>query len=117
MHLHLSPIALAAAAAFFALPALAEEAPATGQCRTVATNGMVAAVLCPKGQTLEQWKAAGIAACGDRKPCGAWIWDDADAVPAALPAKHEELGADAVRRAKSIWINETGKMVILEKGN
>lgn len=102
-------------AAALAAPASGDAASGDGTCQTRGVNGMVAAVLCPPGLSLEQWKAAGVAACVDRKPCGAWIWVDPAAVPAVIPEKHDDLSPEAVRNAKAIWINETGRLLVLDK--
>ena len=58
------------ALAFGALPALAEDA--APACEKKGENGMVTMLLCPEGLSQEQMAAEGRAACGDRKPCGAW---------------------------------------------
>ena len=105
---------------FFALSAVlaATASPAFAQvntCEAKGTNGMVTLVLCPPGLDQEAWKAAGETACGLRKPCGAWIWDEATNVPVFVPDSHDKLPAEAVQSAKAIWINEQQSLMVIEK--
>lgn len=84
-------------------------------CEGQGSNGMVTVVLCPPGLDIEAWKTAGIAACEDREPCGAWIWDDVAMIPVDIPERHDQLPAESVQSAKAIWVNETTELMILEK--
>ncbi len=84
-------------------------------CEMRGTNGMVTAVLCPAGLAGEDWKAAGEAACADRRPCGAWIWDDAAAIPATLPDSHDALPVEAITAAVAIWVAEDQSLITLER--
>jgi hypothetical protein len=78
------------------------------------TNGMVTLVICPPGLPVEALGEAGDAACGDRRPCAAWIWDDAAVVPAAAPDTHEALGAETIAAAVAIWVAEDKSLITLE---
>ncbi len=92
-------------------PALAEE----DQCEPRGTNGMVTLVLCPPGLDEAALVAAGEAACGERRPCGAWIWDDVANIPSEVPERHDLLSKDAVATALAIWVNEKAQLVRISK--
>lgn len=85
------------------------------QCEDKGTNGMVTLLLCPEGLSQEEFAQEGRAACGGRKPCGAWIWVDLAAVPAEAPDSHDKLPQAAVASAVAIWVNETQQLVVLER--
>lgn len=103
--------ALGAVLAASASPALAQD----NTCEAKGTNGMVTLVLCPPGLDQDAWKAAGEAACGLRKPCGAWIWDEATKVPVFVPDRHDKLPKEAVQSAKAIWVNEQQSLMVIDK--
>ena len=84
-------------------------------CEERGTNGMVTLVLCPQGLDTAAWKDAGVAACGMRKPCGAWIWDDVKNMPALAPDSHDKLSKAQVSSAVAIWVNEKQELITLEK--
>lgn len=96
------------------LPTLASGEPA-GQCSSEGSNGMVTAVLCPTGLDEAAWQEAGKAACGDRMPCGAWIWDDTANLPAEIPDSHDKLPGDSVKTALAIWMNERDQLIVIAK--
>ena len=79
----LKPIALIVLFTATASPLFADE----NLCETKGSNGMVALVLCPPGLDQSAWKDAGVAACDTRAPCGAWIWEDASAMPETAPER------------------------------
>ncbi|MEX0339050.1 MAG: hypothetical protein AB3N11_08435 [Arenibacterium sp.] len=103
--------AFGAVLAAAATPALAQDT----TCEPKGTNGMVTLVLCPPGLDQEAWKAAGEAACGLRRPCGAWIWDERTNVPVVVPDSHDKLPKEAVRTAKAIWVNEQKSLMVIDK--
>ncbi|MEX0281144.1 MAG: hypothetical protein AB3N13_08145 [Arenibacterium sp.] len=103
---------IAAGLAAASTPALAQD---DTTCETKGANGMVAVVLCPPGLDQDAWKAAGEAACGQRRPCGAWIWDDTKNVPVLVPDSHDKLPQNAVRSAKAIWVSEQQSLMVIEK--
>jgi hypothetical protein len=74
---------------------------------------MVAVVICPPGLKQSDWRDAGVEACGTRKPCGAWIWDDAEKAPDKAPPAHDKLAKDQITSAVAIWINEQSKLITL----
>lgn len=84
-------------------------------CEPRGTNGMVTVVLCQEGLDATTWQMAGEAACGDRKPCGAWIWDDEANLPIDIPDAHDKLPADSIRSALAVWMNEQDQLIVLEK--
>ncbi len=86
------------------------------QCEARGHNGMVTLVLCPSGLDQDAWKDAGVAACGDRLPCGAWIWQDEAAMPTEAPDAHDKLAPEQVRSAVAIWVSEAEKLLILDEG-
>jgi hypothetical protein len=84
-------------------------------CEEKGTNGMVTLLLCPQGMELETMMAEGRAACGDRKPCGAWIWVDPENIPEVAPDSHDKLPKESVQSAVAIWVNEDQRLITLEK--
>ena len=107
----LKPIALIVLFTATASPLFADE----NLCETKGSNGMVALVLCPPGLDQSAWKDAGVAACDTRAPCGAWIWEDASAMPETAPERHDQLMPEEVRAAKAIWVNEKSELMVLEQ--
>lgn len=111
MNLTTRTLALAALALCGTGAALAQDS----QCEDRGTNGMVTLLLCPPEATFEAYQAAGEAACGQRMPCGAWIWTDAAVMPETAPDSHDKLTQSQVQAAKAIWINEKKQLIVLEK--
>lgn len=93
--------------------ALAQEA--EPRCEGRGENGMVSLLLCPEGLEAEDYAAEGRIACDGRKPCGAWIWLQAEAVPAEAPDAHDKLPRASVQQAVAIWVNESEKLMMLER--
>ncbi len=86
-------------------------------CEARGHNGMVTLVLCEPGLDEVAWKDAGVAACGDRLPCGAWIWEDESAMPAEAPDSHDKLEPEQVQSAVAIWVSEQEQLLTLRKDN
>lgn len=105
------PIALAVFFTASGSSVLAQE----NLCEPKGSNGMVTLVLCPAGLDQTAWKDAGVAACDERMPCGAWIYEDATAMPETAPERHDLLKPEEVRAAKAIWINERSELMVLEQ--
>lgn len=84
-------------------------------CTVRDSSEWISVVICPAGLTLEQLREAGTAACGDRLPCGAWIWADADAAPEAAPENHDGLTQDQVAAASGVWVAEDQTLIQIEK--
>ena len=74
---------------------------------------MLAGVLCPADLTIEELAEAGRLACEDRRPCGAWIWDNPEYVPAELPDAHDKLPKLSVQNALAIWVADKNEMIKL----
>ncbi|MGB5559137.1 MAG: hypothetical protein WBN04_14145 [Paracoccaceae bacterium] len=90
------------------------DAAAESQCTVGDTNGMVTLVLCPPGLDQEALKTAGEAACGERMPCGAWIWVDEAKMPEVAPDSHDKLTQEQITAAAAIWVNEAKQLITLE---
>lgn len=108
------PIGALVAGVLFCGAAAAQDQP---QCEMRGTNGMVTLLLCPEGLSNEDFVREGKLACGERKPCGAWIWTDEAQVPAEAPESHDKLPPEAIRSSHGVWMNEIGQMVTLQKSN
>lgn len=85
------------------------------QCTAKGSNGMVTLVLCPEGLDNAALRDAGIAACEGRKPCGAWIWDDAQAMPRTAPDSHEKLTKAEIGSAIAVWVNDADQLILLSE--
>ncbi|MGI9389518.1 MAG: hypothetical protein ACR2O1_05615 [Boseongicola sp.] len=93
------------------LPASADGA----KCTEMGTNGMVTMLLCPTDLDDEVLAEEGRIACGDRKPCGAWLWTDAAAIPETAPANHDDLPESAIQSAIAVWVNESGNLITIRR--
>ncbi len=103
----LAAITCAACAAF------AQESDYAPVCTHEGTNGMVTMLLCPENMTVEDYAEEGRAACGERKPCGAWIWTDMGLVPEEAPDSHDKLPKESIQGSKAIWMNELDQLITL----
>jgi len=110
------------------LPAAAQNVPqdvaqegaqdvATGpvDCTVRASTGMITLVICPTGLRAADLQLAGQAACDGREPCLAWIWDDAEVVPAEAPPTSEELGGEALAAALAVWVQDYRQLITMEQ--
>ena len=102
------------AAIAFAACGMAAAQEQARQCETRGTNGMVTLLLCPEGLDAEGMAREGKLACGERKPCGAWIWTDPAVVPAEAPDSHDKLAPEAIKASHGVWMNELDKMIVLQ---
>lgn len=91
------------------------DAPAEPVCELKGENGMVSMLLCPEGLEAEAYAAEGRIACEGRAPCGAWIWTNAEAIPAEAPDAHDKLPKESVQQAIAIWVNDTAQLMMLQK--
>lgn len=76
------------------------------QCEHVGTNGMVTMLLCPEGLSIDEMIQEGRTICGDRRPCGAWIWENEADLPAEAPASHDLLTERQVTSSRGVWMHE-----------
>jgi len=95
-------------------PAMAQDEYAP-VCELKGTNGMVTMLLCPDGLEIEALAEEGRIACDGRKPCGAWIWTDVDAIPEEVPDSHDKLPKESIQQALAIWVNEKENLIALTK--
>ena len=86
---------------------------AESECLVRDQNELVTVVICPAGLSQLEWHDAGVTACGARKPCAAWIWDDPQKAPEVAPPTPTELSRDEIVSSVAIWDNETGKLIMI----
>ena len=86
-------------------PAIAEDEYAP-VCEHKGSNGMVTMMLCPEGLKLEQLAKEGQMVCGDRKPCGVWIWENEADVPDEAPNSHDKLTEKQITSSRGVWMHE-----------
>jgi hypothetical protein len=98
-----------------ALLSLASAAGAHASCSTKDSSEQVALVLCSANTDQPGLKAAGVAACKDKKVCNAWIWEDAGKLPAKAPATDKELTKSATGAARAVWIHDSQHLIELRK--
>lgn len=84
-------------------------------CRVVDQSQVIATVLCAPGGDQQLWVAAGEAACDGRLPCGAWIWDSADQMPAKAPENHDGLTPAEITASKGVWVAEKKMFIAIDK--
>ncbi len=107
-------------------PASAQETGASGagtqssdaenSCSVEDANNIISIILCPPGLDQSDWQKAGELACADRLPCGAWIWDEKDKMPAAAPENHDGLSRSEVTSALAVWVAEQELLITIESG-
>ena len=88
-------------------------ASAESGCLVRDTNELVTVVICPSGLEQGDWQKAGVEACGNRKPCAAWIWDDASKAPEVTPPTPTDLSRAEIVSAVAIWVNETSQLIMI----
>lgn len=99
----------------FVSPAAFASADMPEGCGLRAESRFVSVLVC-EGQFEEPaLVAAGKAACGDRRPCGAWIWASAAEAPAEAPANHDGLTPEQVAAARGVWVAEDEMFIAIEK--
>jgi hypothetical protein len=102
-------------AAALLVPAVSASADMPEGCALHGQSQFVSVLVC-EGQFEEPaLVAAGRAACGDRLPCGAWIWASAAEAPAEAPANHDGLTPDQVSAARGVWVAEDEMFIAIEK--
>jgi len=82
-------------------------------CQTGDFRNFTAIVLCPADLNQEQWRDAGADACGDRKPCAAWIWTNEEIMPAEAPETPEDFSQEQIVNAVAIWVNEDQNLITI----
>jgi len=90
---------------------------AESECLVRDHNELVTVVICPTGLSQLEWHDAGVAACGARKPCAAWIWDDPEKAPEVAPPTPTELSREEITDAVAIWVNETANLITISPAN
>ena len=76
-------------------------------------NALVTVVICPAGLDQPDWREAGVEACGARKPCAAWIWDDPKKAPEITPPTPTDMSREEIVSAVAIWVNETSQLITI----
>ncbi|WP_156391599.1 MULTISPECIES: hypothetical protein [unclassified Roseateles] len=84
-------------------------------CSTTDRSEQVALVLCSANTDQAALKAAGMAACKDKKVCNAWIWEDASKLPPKAPAIDKDLPKSAAGAARAVWIHDSQHLMELRK--
>jgi hypothetical protein len=84
-------------------------------CSVQARGNSVIVVVCARGLDMHAWREAGEQACGSLAPCNAWIWDDAKKAPLNAPKTDAELTKEQAADAVAIWMNDSGRMVLIRR--
>ncbi|MEP1200456.1 hypothetical protein [Tateyamaria sp.] len=84
------------------------------QCVHKGTNEMVTMLLCPEGLDREMLVMEGKLVCGDRKPCGAWIWVREEDLPLEAPDSHDKLTEQQITSSLGVWMNEHDQLVTIQ---
>jgi hypothetical protein len=95
--------------------ALAPAAVAAPACNVKSQNGSIVILVCPANASPEGLRDAGVAACKDRKPCNAWIWDDASKAPLSAPLKEADFPKSAMQEVRAVWMNDSQNLMTLRK--
>lgn len=93
-----------------AAAAMAQDA-YTPVCEHKGSNGMVTMLLCPEGLETDALISEGQAVCGDRKPCGAWIWENETDIPAEAPDSHDKLTEQQITSSRGVWMHEHNQFI------
>ena len=94
---------------------MAEEPLGQTGCSLRDTSGPIALALCPPGVGELVWQEAGRRACEGQAICGAWIWEDAAALPEKAPTTHDGLAPEAIAQARAIWVHEDESLIVLTR--
>ncbi|MBL3596849.1 hypothetical protein JMM63_14955 [Rhodovulum sulfidophilum] len=85
------------------------------QCAVVDSSRIVSVVVCDGPRDEAAFAEAGRAACGARRPCGAWFWPSREAAPETAPANHDGLSQAQVVSSYGVWVAERGLFVRIER--
>jgi hypothetical protein len=88
--------------------------PAAGQaadCRVKSRSDAVIVMVCPSTSDAAKWQAQATSACGEKKFCNVWIWNDADIAPAKAPTSDADMPKEAAKRAVAIWANDSSSLI------
>lgn len=85
------------------------------QCEVRSEEPFISVLLCAPGLDQQTLSLAGKMACGDRLPCGAWIWSDQGQIPIIAPKEHGDLTQAQVTSAVGVWVAEQAILVQIEK--
>lgn len=88
-----------------------------GGCAVRDASRIVSVVICPAALDQTGIVAAARAACADRAVCGAWVWTDAEAAPAAAPENHDGLTEAEVTSALGVWVAEQQSFIAIDAGD
>ncbi|PTW44131.1 hypothetical protein [Rhodovulum kholense] len=84
-------------------------------CAVLDSSGIISVVVCDGPRDEATFAEAGRAACGARRPCGAWIWPSRDVAPAQAPANHDGLTQAEVVTSYGVWVAERELFVRIER--
>lgn len=84
-------------------------------CSLHDTSGRIALAICPPGLGEMAWQEAGRRACDGQAICGAWIWEDAAALPEKAPTAHDGLAPEVIAQARAIWVQEDESLIVLTR--
>ncbi|TDX23374.1 hypothetical protein [Rhodovulum visakhapatnamense] len=84
-------------------------------CAVLDSSRIISVVVCDGPRDEATFAEAGRAACGARRPCGAWIWPSRDVAPATAPANHDGLTQAEVVSSQGVWVAERELFVRIER--
>ena len=84
------------------------------QCERLDKPGMSAVVICPPDSSQADWREAGIAACGSKGPCHAWIWTDPAKAPKKPITPDSPMTGEQFEAAAALWVGYTQTLFICD---
>lgn len=107
---------IAAALAILATCAAAEDkSKEVADCVPVDASTPIKIALCSGDFSPETLARAARAICEGVRPCGVWMWDDAEKMPAKAPENHDLLTPEQIRSALAVWDHQSGQLVAIRK--
>ncbi len=87
------------------------------ECVEGSATTIISIAICPTGLDTEQLADVGRAICGDVVPCGVWVWDDPEALPAEAPENHDGLAQEEIVSARGVWVAEDNSFIAIDVAN
>jgi len=115
LHVRASGAAALCLAATLAFTAAAQDATMPAGCEVRDQSAVIRVLVCTEPLDQDGLAAAGRAACGVTRPCGAWVWPDAAAAPATAPANHDGLTPAQIVASLGVWVAEDEMFISIDQ--
>lgn len=90
--------------------AIAQNRPADA-CAVRDRSDTVVVMVCPQDLRADQWREAAERACGIRRMCNVWIWDNAGKAPDKAPAADSDMPRSTAAAAVAVWAHDSRSLL------